>query len=100
MHEILKTESLCLTRVDCNEGLLSLGFAFWEYFFDLSKGLKISFHHVRESGFRNLAHIYLLMECLESLKIVESVTLRFEGRDTAEAIQNPTKDWNPESEFH
>ena len=40
------------------------------------------------------------MECLESLKIVESVTLRFEGRDTAEAIQNPAKDWNPESEFH
>ena len=51
LHEILKPESLCLTRVDCSKGLLSLGLAFWEYFFDLSQGLKMSFRRVNpDSG--------------------------------------------------
>ena len=68
-------------------------------FFRLIPGLEDVFSpwkriQIPESG------TYLLMECLESLKIVESVTLRFEGRDTAEGIENPAKDWNPESEFH
>ena len=57
LHEILKPESLCLTRVDCSKGLLSLGLAFWEYFFDFSQGLKMSFRHGSESRFRNLGHI-------------------------------------------
>lgn len=51
-----KTESLCLTGVDCNKGLLVVRLGFLGVFFRLIPGLENVFSPCK-SGFRNLGHI-------------------------------------------
>ena len=51
LHEILKPRACASLGWIAIKVYWSLGLAFWEYFFDLSQGLKMSFRHVNpDSG--------------------------------------------------
>ena len=55
--------------------------------------------HVGESGFRSSGNLYSQNPESWKFLLVESGILGFGIRNLALGIRNPTKDWNPESEF-